>query len=162
MSLSTSCASRRPCLASLEHSRFPGAARAAILGLVALPLFAATAAAEPTKLTLELNKLEPQGESCRAYVVLNNESANDYQAMKTNLVVFGPDGVISRWFTVDFAPLPASKRKAKPFDFTDLSCDKIGSILINEVSECKTAAGPVDDCLSGMTVKSLSNVQITK
>ncbi|MBN2369859.1 MAG: hypothetical protein JXO72_05180 [Vicinamibacteria bacterium] len=125
-------------------------------------LFASALHAEPAGVAVELNKLEPQGEGCRAYLVVNNESATQYQTLKLDLVLFQPDGVIGRRFAIDLAPLKASKRAVKLFDLDGVACDKIGSFLINEVVECKTDAGPATDCLAGITVKSLTSVQLTK
>jgi hypothetical protein len=136
--------------------------RSSAIALLASPLFALSALADPAGLSVELNKLEPQGGGCRAYLVVNNESAAQYQTLKLDLVLFQPDGVIGRRFAIDLAPLKPTKRAVKLFDLDGVACDKIGSFLINEVVECKTDAGPVNDCLAGITVKSLTSVQLTK
>ena len=133
-----------------------------LLGLLAAPLFSIAAYADPTALTVELNKLEPQGNGCRAYVVVQNDSAKQFQTVKLDLVLFQQDGVIGRRFAIDLAPIKPQKRTVKLFDLDGLACDRIGSLLINDVVECKTAEGPLDDCLAGLTVKSLTNVQLTK
>ena len=39
--------------------------------------------------------------------------------------------------------------------FEGLACEKIGSVLINDVVDCKSETGAPADCLSAMTVKSL-------
>jgi hypothetical protein len=134
----------------------------ALLGLVAAPLFSIAAMAAPTSLTVELNKLEPQGNGCRAYVVVQNDSATQFDTVKLDLVLFQQDGVIGRRFAIDLAPIKPQKRTVKLFDLDGLACDRIGSLLINDVVECKTAEGPLTDCLAGITVKSLTNVQLTK
>lgn len=123
---------------------------------------APAAAAGPKALTVELNKLEPQGGGCRAYVVVQNDDDTAYQAFKLDLVLFQKDGIIGRRFAMDLAPLKAKKRTVKLFDLDDISCDKIGSFLINDVVDCKSDAGPIENCLAGTTVKSLGAVQLTK
>lgn len=143
----------------------PIRARGTALGIIALAclsLGALPALAEPTALSVELNKLEPQGSGCRAYVVVQNDDATAYQSFKLDIVLFQQDGVIGRRVAMDLAPLKAKKRTVKLFDFDNMACDKIGSFLINDVVECKTDTGPIEDCLAGMTVKSLTNVQLTK
>jgi hypothetical protein len=120
------------------------------------------ALAEPKALSVELNKLEPQGQGCRAYVVVQNDDPTAYTAFKLDLVLFQQDGVIGRRFAMDLAPLKAQKRTVKLFDLDNIACDKIGSFLINDIVECKAEAGPVENCLAGVTVKSLTNVQLTK
>ncbi|MBL8847820.1 MAG: hypothetical protein JNN24_18805 [Hyphomicrobium zavarzinii] len=113
-------------------------------------------------MSVELNKLEPQGSGCRAYLVVQNDDATAYQSYKLDIVLFQQDGVIGRRFAMDLAPLKPQKRTVKLFDLDNIACDKIGSFLINDVVECKADAGPLDNCLAGMTVKSLTNVQLSK
>lgn len=130
--------------------------------LTAAVLAASPAWAGPTALGVELNKLEPQANGCRAFVVVQNDSTTLFQSVKLDLVLFQTDGVIGRRFAIDLAPIKPQKRTVKLFDLEGMACDKIGSLLINDVVECKADAGPLDDCLAGMTVKSLTNVQLTK
>jgi len=139
-------------------------ARGNALGIAAacLTIGALPALAEPNALTVELNKLEPQGAGCRAYMVVQNDDSTAYSTFKLDLVLFQQDGVIGRRFAMDLAPLKAQKRTVKLFDLDNIACDKIGSFLINDVVECKTDAGPVDNCLAGITVKSLTGVQLMK
>lgn len=129
----------------------------------AAPAAAAPAAAQgPKALTVELNKLEPQGGGCRAYVVVQNDDDTAYQAFKLDLVLFQKDGIIGRRFAMDLAPLKPKKRSVKLFDLDDIACDKIGSFLINDVVDCKSEAGPIANCLAGTTVKSLGDVELQK
>lgn len=143
---------------------------AAALAAIAL---AATASAQDTTtqdaqekpgggISLELNKLETADKGCRAYVVVTNPTDTTYDAYKLDLVMFQPDGIIGRRFAVDLAPLRPSKRTVKLFELDGTQCDGIGSFLINDVMECRSSTGPVDDCLAGITVNSLTKVEISK
>ena len=67
-----------------------------IVALAAMFFFASAAGAKAANLTIELNKLESQKESCRAYVVVTNNGSTVYEALKLDLVLFQPDGVIGR------------------------------------------------------------------
>ena len=87
-----------------------------IVALAAMFFLAAAAGAKAGSLTIELNKLEPQKDSCRAYVVVTNNSSTVYQALKLDLVLFQPDGVIGRRFALDLGPVKAQKRSVKLFD----------------------------------------------
>lgn len=133
-----------------------------LLTVASVSLGSLPALAEPKALSVELNKLEPQGSGCRAYVVVQNDDDTAYQSFKLDLVLFQKDGVIGRRFAMDLAPLKAKKRTVKLFDLDDIPCDKIGSFLINDVVECTADAGPVENCLAGVTVKSLTDAQLTK
>jgi hypothetical protein len=118
--------------------------------------------AEQGSIAIELNKLEPQGNQCRAYFVVNNKNKTSYEALKLDLVLFRPDGVIGSRFAVDLAPLKADKRTVKLFELAATSCDQVGSFLINDVIECKAESGPVDGCLKDITVSSLTGARLTK
>jgi hypothetical protein len=138
-------------------------ARGKVLGIMScLIVGAGPAFAEPKALSVELNKLEPQGTGCRAYMVVQNDDDTTYKTFKLDLVLFQQDGVISRRFAMDLAPLKAKKRVVKLFDLDNIACDKIGELLINDVVECTAEAGPVENCLAGTTVKSLTSVQLKK
>jgi hypothetical protein len=113
-------------------------------------------------LGVELNKLEIYDKGCRAYVVITNAGETAYQSVKLDLVLFQPDGVIARRFAVDLAPLKAVKKTVKLFDIEGLSCDRIASVLVNDVIECKAEAGPVADCLSKMSLSSVASAPLTK
>jgi hypothetical protein len=124
------------------------------------------AAPDPNKpaaaITLELNKLEPVEKGCRVYTVVDNPGSTTFQSMKLDLIVFHTDGVIGRRLSLDLAPLKSAKKTVKMFELDGTQCDKIGSFLLHDVLECKSDAGPVEKCLEGIAVKSLSNVQLSK
>lgn len=120
------------------------------------------AQAEPNSVSIELNKLEPRDKGCRAHFVVSNSSETALESMKLDLVLFQPDGVIGRRIIVDLAPIQPKKRAVKQFDLEDTPCDRIGSMLINEITECRAACGPLDDCLARIAVSSLTSVQVSK
>ena len=137
--------------------------------LAAAPLMAAillsslgAASAEEGNIAIELNKLEAQGQDCRAYFVIDNKNDTSYDALKLDLVLFRPDGVIGQRFAVELAPLKPKKRTVKLFDVSGTACDEVGSFLINDVMECKASTGDVADCLQDISVSSRTNNQLTK
>jgi hypothetical protein len=132
-----------------------------IVALAAMFFFAAAAGAKAGSLSIELNKLEPQKESCRAYVVVTNNSSTVYQALKLDLVLFQPDGVIGRRFALDLGPVKAQKRSVKLFDL-DTPCDQVGSLLINDVLECNGETGSIPNCLADLSATSLAKAKLTK
>lgn len=135
-----------------------------ILGAAATMLlaFSAASAAEAVSVTVELNKLETQDKGCRVYTVVDNTAATTFEVMKLDLVLFQPDGVIGRRIAIDLGPIKPSKKTVKLFDLDGTACDTIGSFLINDVVECKSDKGPIEQCLAGITVKSLTSVQLSK
>ncbi|MBA2126599.1 hypothetical protein DLM45_10260 [Hyphomicrobium methylovorum] len=108
-----------------------------------------------------MNKLEESDKGCRAYVVIKNETEKSFQSYKIDLVLFQADGVIGRRFSIDLAPLRPKKRSVKLFDIDGMACNKIGSLLINDVMECKSEPES-DSCLRELSTSSLTNVQLSK
>lgn len=146
------------------HIRTKGAALGA-LALAAASLSGLPAFAQDSGpgLSVELNKLEAQGSGCRAYLVVKNDGSTEYQSFKLDLVLFQKDGVIGRRFAMDLAPLKPEKRTVKLFDLDNIGCGDIGSFLINDVMECKAAGGAsAENCLARLSVKSLTDVELTK
>ncbi|MBY0613694.1 MAG: hypothetical protein K2P80_16080 [Beijerinckiaceae bacterium] len=128
--------------------------------VVAEPL---PAHADDPNVAVELNKLEPQGKSCRVFVLIGNKSELAYQSLKLDLILFRPDGVIERRLALDLAPLRANKTSVKTFDLDALECGGFSSILINDAIECKADGGPVNDCLDRLAVSSrASSVKFSK
>lgn len=115
-------------------------------GLSAVPAAADPAAAEAA-VAIELNKLEPNGGACRAYLVLKNGSPRAFRSLKLDLVMFDGDGVVAKRLAVQAAPLPSGKTSLKVFDIAGHACGGIGSILLNDVLTCEPAAEAGGDCL---------------
>lgn len=120
--------------------------------------------AQDTKdgISVELNKLEPQGDSCRAYVVIRNAGDTRYQNFKLDLIEFRTDGIIGHRFAIDLGPIRPEKTLVKLFDIDGTACEEIGSFLINDVMECSTDSGPRDDCFSGLSVSTRADADLTK
>ncbi|MBS0239069.1 MAG: hypothetical protein JSR89_11665 [Proteobacteria bacterium] len=109
-----------------------------------------------------MNKLEASEKGCRAYMVVNNPAETAYQSFKIDLVLFQTDGVIGKRFSIDLAPLKPKKKSVKLFEIDGIQCDKIGSLLINDVMECKAEGGAVSGCLDNLKTSTLTNVQLSK
>jgi hypothetical protein len=139
-----------------------GFASAGCFGTSAIAGEATPAAAAAPAITVELNKLESVDKGCRVYTVVDNAGSVGFQTLKLDLILFHTDGVIGRRLMLDLAPLKSAKKTVKMFDLDGTACDKIGSFLVHDVMECKADTGPVEKCLDAITLKSLSNVQITK
>ncbi|MFE0758289.1 Tat pathway signal sequence domain protein [Inquilinus sp. NPDC058860] len=128
---------------------------ALLLALSAAPALAANAAPAETAggVSLELNTLEPRGQNCAVNMVFGTGD-DAYQSFKLDLVFFGTDGAIRKRLAVDAAPLRARKTSVKAFEVSGLACDAIGSVLVNDVLDCRTEAGAVADCIDRVETKS--------
>lgn len=112
--------------------------------------------------SVELNKLEPVEGACRAYLVLNSQAQTDFESLKLDLVMFGPDSVVSERVAVEGAPLPAGKTTLRVFDVQGQGCEMIGSVLLNDILDCRDAGGPVAGCLDLVETSSRAAAEFIK
>ena len=142
------------------------ATRATLVTLIVLAgtvlVVGGSAKASSDTIGVELNKLNPEGNGCQAYFVFDNQSGSEYGELKVDLVVFNSEEVVERRFAMDIAPLEAKKRTVKLFELKEMSCDKIGSLLINGVLECKEGKHTRSDCVDRLVPSSRIDVKLTK
>lgn len=113
-------------------------------------------------LRIELNKLEPTDSACRAYLLFENLGSGDFRSLKLDLVMFNPEGVISRRLAVEGGPLPAGKTSVKLFDIDGVACDSVDRVLLNGVLACSGDQGERSDCLTLIETASRSSVDFFK
>ncbi len=121
---------------------------------------AAFAANQP--LGIELNRLDEQGPSCRASFVITNPGPETFTGFKLDLVVFDKGGTITKRLAADVAPLRSDKETVKIFDIPDTPCAGIGSILVNDVLDCRAGEKPAADCVGNIAVSSKLPVKLLK
>jgi hypothetical protein len=131
--------------------------------LTAICCRALPAPAEPPKpIGLELNKLEQQGGSCRAYLVITNPGTEVFSEFAVDLIVFDRSGTISRRLAVELAPLRSLKTMVKVFDIPQTQCNDIGNILVNDVLHCRAANGDVAGCVDRIATSSKLPIKFSK
>lgn len=119
-------------------------------------------ATAPEPISLELNRLDESGANCRASFVIANPAAAAYSSFKLDLVVFDKGGTIIRRLAADVAPLRPDKTSVKIFDIPETRCATIGSILVNDVLDCRDGDKAVADCVGHLTVTSKTPVKLLK
>ncbi len=129
---------------------------------IAIALLTAAAQAAETEVSVELNKLEPNGGACRAYLVLENGTARSFEALKLDLVMFDTEGIVAKRLAVQTAPLAAGKTSLKVFDMAGLPCERVGRLLLNNVMDCTDADGARDDCLDLLSASQRGAVPFIK
>ena len=151
------------CGQSAGIQRSSRCARGAIRILaLALCCWALQVGAEPTKsISVELNKLEQEGGSCRAYLVIANPGTDAFSAFALDLVIFD-SGTIVRRLAIELAPIRPAKTTVKVFDIQQTACGAIGSILVNDVMHCRDASGDVVDCVDRISTSSKLPVTLSK
>ncbi|MEM7120380.1 MAG: Tat pathway signal sequence domain protein [Pseudomonadota bacterium] len=128
----------------------------------AFALFGVSANAGDPIVTVELNKLEPNGDACRAYLMLHNGAGAAFDSLKLDLVLLDNDGIVANRLAVETAPLKAGKTSLKVFDFADQQCGEVGRVLLNDVLACHDNNGPRQDCLDVVAPTSLGSVAFIK
>jgi hypothetical protein len=120
-------------------------------------------AQDAQRISIELNRLEPQGNNCRVWMVARNPAPEAINPLRLDLLMFGKDGVIARRLALDIGPLPESKTQARIFDLAGLACDSIGSVLLNEVLACGPTPEGRATCLPRIALSSrVSGVSFEK
>ena len=129
---------------------------------LAATMLATPAIAAEGDLGIELNKLEPVGEACRAYLLFENKSGTSYDTLRLDLVLFGADGVIARRLGLEAAPLADGRSTVKMFELANQSCDSLGRVLLNDVTACKAGGADQADCIDRIKPTSRTKVPLGK
>lgn len=116
-------------------------------------LFCGAVSAAP-RVSVELNKLEPRESACQAYLVVENKTDIAFGSLKLDLVVFDLDLIVARRLAVETAPLRGGKTAVKVFPISEVRCDRISRVLLNDVLTCRDDAGDRADCQDLLEVSS--------
>ncbi|SFK65381.1 hypothetical protein SAMN04488125_103104 [Methylorubrum salsuginis] len=103
--------------------------------------------AKGAPLKIELNRLEPAGEACRTYMLVDNGHGPALKSLKVDLFAFDTEGVAQKRLAVELGPVQEKKTVVRLFDFAGLSCPKIGRILLNDVLACEGGEASRETCL---------------
>ena len=133
--------------------------RAALFGAFAAGLaLMGRAEAQETQsampLRLELNRLEPNGEACRTYLVIDNSRGTALKSLKVDLFAFDTDGIAQKRLGVELGPIPDRKTVVRLFDFSAIACPKIGRVLLNDVLACEGGQASRESCLERIQTES--------
>lgn len=104
-------------------------------------------AAKGAPLKIELNRLEPAGEACRTYMLVDNGRGPALKSLKVDLFAFDTEGVAQKRLAVELGPVQEKKTVVRLFDFAGLGCPKIGRILLNDVLACEGGDASRETCL---------------
>jgi hypothetical protein len=133
------------------------------LGLATICAATPATAQESPRISIELNRLEAQGNNCRVWMLLRNPGQEAVDPLRLDLLMFGKDGVIARRLALDVGPVPEQKTLARIFDLAGQSCDSIGSVLLNDVLACGPTPETRAACLPRLALASrVSGVSFDK
>lgn len=118
--------------------------------------------ADVQPLRIELNRLEPQGEDCRVYFLIENSGPTTYSSLKLDLFALDTGGVIAKRLSLDIAPIQSQKTSVKLFDFAGLVCAQIGRLLLSDVLACMDETGTNNACIARIETTSRASVPFVK
>jgi hypothetical protein len=147
------------------RKQFGKAVRTAGLGIAVLGGVMGAAMAQdakPLPLKLELNRLEPAGESCRTYLLVDNSRGPALKSLKVDLFAFDTEGVAQKRLAVELGPVPDHKTLVRLFDFPALACPKIGRVLLNDVLACEGADASRETCLERIETDSKTSAPFVR
>lgn len=156
-----------------KNVKFRRFARVAAAGTLAALLAATTASAmaqtkppadseQKDTIDIELNKLEPGANGCRAFMVMHNGTARTFSNLQLDLVVFDPKGIIVDQLAVDMAPLAAGKTMVKVFEIAGHDCGNFGRVLLNDVLTCKAGDTAIERCVDLLVPSSRAAIAFIK
>ena len=124
-----------------------------------------TAAAQEAKapvLKLELNRLEPAGDACRTYLLVDNSRGPALKSLKVDLFAFDTEGVAQKRLAVELGPVQDRKTMVRLFDFPALACPKIGRVLLNDVLACEGGEASRENCLERIETESKASAPFAR
>ncbi|WP_246733296.1 Tat pathway signal protein [Methylobacterium sp. BTF04] len=113
-------------------------------------------------LKLELNRLEPAGEACRTYLLVDNSRGPALKSLKVDLFAFDTDGVAQKRLAVELGPVQERKTMVRLFDFPALACPKIGRVLLNDVLACEGGDAGREACLERIETESKASAPFVR
>ena len=113
-------------------------------------------------MTIELNRLEQHGSSCRIYLVIENRHDAAFSEFRLDLVLFDSGGVIDRRLTLNAGPLRANKTTVKEYEVVNARCAALGRVLLNDIPACLTRTPAPADCIDLVSLASRATVAFEK
>lgn len=131
---------------------------------LAIGLVGAAAAQEAKApvLKLELNRLEPAGDACRTYLLVDNSRGPALKSLKVDLFAFDTEGVAQKRLAVELGPVQDRKTMVRLFDFPALACPKIGRVLLNDVLACEGGEASRENCLERIETESKASAPFAR
>ncbi|GJE53559.1 Tat pathway signal protein [Methylobacterium thuringiense] len=141
------------------------AAGCLLAGALTAPAFAQDAkpaAATGPSLKLELNRLEPAGDNCRTYLLVDNGKGTALKSLKVDLFAFDTEGVAQKRLAVELGPVQEKKTVVRLFDFPAIACPKIGRVLLNDVLACEGGDANRESCLERIETATKTSAEFAR
>ena len=107
---------------------------------------AATSASASSGMLVELNKAEQTDNGCHYFLLLRNDTDFDFEVLRLDLYFFDTGGVISKRLLVSTPPVGSGDTRVAAFVATDVTCEGVSQILVNNVDPCEVSQGEAPAC----------------
>lgn len=131
-----------------------------VASLFAFGLSSPVWAQDAPAVTVELNKTDTIGESCRLTFVLRNTHERAVDKMIAETVLFSDAQEVVLLTLFDFGELPAGSARVRQFQVPDTSCDRLGTVLLNGVDTCAVDGAASDICAGSLSLSSRSKIAL--
>lgn len=112
-------------------------------------------AAESGKLSVEFNDLEQAETGCRAVFVLNNGLDKALDNVTLRVVSFDDSGHARLFLSLEVGAMPVNKTRVLRFDLgSDVACDTVGRIVLDDVTSCEGPEMGPAECLAAIALSS--------
>ncbi|NJS39164.1 MAG: hypothetical protein HC783_09215 [Rhodobacteraceae bacterium] len=118
------------------------------------------AASEAPFLSIELNMVEPQENTCRLTFVAQNGLGADASAVVFETVLFDREGQVIDLTLFDFQDLPEGSPRVRQFDLGGVACGSVGRVLLNDVHACSGPGLTPEICAAGLRWSSRTDVEV--
>lgn len=137
-------------------------------GIAALCAAAALAAPAPAaaeeeigaRLSIELNTARSVEGGCELSFLAINGHPRDVEAAIFEAVLFDAEGRVERLTLLDFGALPAGRPRVRQFVLPETTCEGLGEVLFNGVTDC--AAGDLGPaaCTDALELRSRAQIGV--
>jgi hypothetical protein len=115
---------------------------------------------EKPGLSIELNRLDANADSCRTTFVIRNDLGAEIRALTFEIVLFDKDQKLLRLTSFPAGAFPKGKTIVQQFDIPGIVCGTIGRALLNAISQCDGEGLDPARCLAGVRTMSRAGVDL--
>ena len=116
--------------------------------------------AQGAYVSIELNALQQVSDACQVSFLVQNGHAFDIEQAVYEAVLFDTEGRVDRLTLFDFGTLPAARPRVRQFAVPSLSCETLGSVLINGTATCSGSDIPENACSDNLSLGSRIDIEV--
>lgn len=111
-------------------------------------------------LKIELNAAADMDGACRLSFLVENRLGAALSEAVFETVLFDATGAVDRLTLFDMRDLPAGRPRVRQFQIDDVSCARIGRILINGAQTCKGEGVEEGACMDDLDLTSRTDIEL--